>query len=88
MADPKPECPTPEQVEARLNDLAQIYDLGIALREIRLVEAEATSPSSRLAGRVSDVGPSASPKPVDAPRPDSSATDARPRPDSDARPSS
>ena len=79
MVDPQPECPTPEQVEARLNDLAQIYDLGIALREIRFVDAEATPPSPRLADRMSDVGPSASPKPDEREKPD---TDASTRPSS------
>lgn len=73
MADPLPDFPTPELLEQRFRILAQLYDLGIALREARFVDAEATHPSPRLADRVSDVGPSAPPK-----------TDERAATDSDA----
>ena len=57
MSDPKPEFPTPEQLEARLNDVAQLYDLGMALREIRFLDPDEARKAARTRDRVSDVGP-------------------------------
>lgn len=37
MTDRKPEAPTPEQIEQRLDEVAQLYELGMALREVRFV---------------------------------------------------
>mgnify|MGYP000853933192 CR=1 FL=1 len=79
MADPLPQFPTPEELEQRFRLLAQLYDLGIALREARFVDEEATHRSPRLADRVSDIGPSASPKPDEREKPE---TDASTRPSS------
>lgn len=57
MVEPRTECPTPDEVEARLNDMAQIYDLGIALREVRIRAAEGTNLAWPSADRVCDPGP-------------------------------
>lgn len=56
MARPRTEYPTPDEVEARLNDMAQIYDLGIALREVRIRAAEGTKQAWPSADRVCDPG--------------------------------
>jgi hypothetical protein len=40
MANPLFPDPTPEEVDRRLRDLAELYDLGMALREIRSTDAE------------------------------------------------
>lgn len=60
MADPDDEVPTAEQLEARLNDLAQIYDLGIALRDLRFLDADETRKSLHKHDRVTDIGPEGS----------------------------
>ncbi|MBI5363717.1 MAG: hypothetical protein HZA53_11100 [Planctomycetes bacterium] len=63
MADLPDECPTPEQHEARLNDLAQIYDLGLALRDVRFLDAEEERMRLQQLARLSDVGPDSTPEP-------------------------
>ena len=63
MADPTNDIPTPEQLEARLNDVAELYELGVALRELRFVDEPARRPPTVGNDRVSDVGPDSSPRP-------------------------
>jgi hypothetical protein len=63
MAGPTNDIPTPEQLESRLNDVAELYELGMALRELRLVDEPARQQTAVENDRVSDLGPDSSPRP-------------------------
>ena len=38
MSDPNSEFPTPEEVERRLSELEELYELGMALKEVRFTD--------------------------------------------------
>lgn len=59
MSDARP-FPTPAEVAARLEQLRQLYELGIALREARFVDPSEPLRPPHDAGRVRerDAGPS------------------------------
>lgn len=54
MADSKPEFPTPEELEERFETLAQLYELGIALREVRFLDPEEQRAAERTRERLRD----------------------------------
>ena len=57
MADPRAEVPTPEELEQRFRILAQLYDLGIALREARFLDPEQERMRRLQLDRANDVWP-------------------------------
>lgn len=63
MADPNDDLPTPEQLEARLSDVARLHELGLALRELRFLDGPARRPPSVESDRASDVGSGSDPAP-------------------------
>lgn len=56
MAEVAPEFPTADQIDARLRELAELYDLGIALREARFVGSSKRPEPPHDADRVREQG--------------------------------
>ncbi|MBK7875102.1 MAG: hypothetical protein IPJ77_05015 [Planctomycetes bacterium] len=73
MADPRPEFPTPEELEERFRILGQLYDLGIALREIRFLDPQEERMRRLQLDRVNDVRQRTSAESNEHERPDSNA---------------
>jgi hypothetical protein len=48
VAEKLADLPTPEEVERRLRELEQLYELGKALREVRFVEEPPKTRADRV----------------------------------------